>query len=132
MYSVNKTGIVLLGDGIHGGIESNGIGHHLHTHSSLNHASFVVILHGTRSERRMKILPKSERSVLSELGNIGISNKSTRALNGELLDIAIVARNKIRRDLANDRLSSSSLGFRSDVLEPSKITKKPLQYPSHA
>ena len=132
MYSVDKTSIVLLGDGIHGGIEGNGVSHDLHTHSSLYHTSFVVILQSANGERREEAVPKSESGVLNKLGDIGVSNNSTSTFNGKLLDIAIVARNEVSRDLADDRLTSSSLSFSGNILETSKIMQKTVRYPSHA
>ena len=62
-------------------------------------------------------IPNSKSSILGKLDKISIGNNSTSAFNREFLDVAIFTRNKVGRELVDDRLSSRSLGFSSNILQ---------------
>ena len=125
-YSANHASIVALSNDIERRVESNLIGHNLHTQSSLLHLSILVVLQGTTNYlKEIEILPHGKSSLLEKLLDIKIGNNSASVLNGKLLHSAIIAGIEITGNLAHNGLSFQSLSLSGQVLKVSQSTENP-------
>ena len=79
--------------------------------------TLLLLRNSYKDEKILKLIPKSKSSVVNKLRNINITNNSTSAFNREFLDIEVITRDEIRRNLANYRLSSTSTSFSCNILE---------------